>query len=98
MVMINELNKMFTPFYLLSVCTNFPTAALAVIQASSHMSPECEKFGIKSLCYHAFPLCDTQAATPTPRKICKDECELLENNLCKNEYVMAKRHNLIGES
>ncbi|NP_001191466.1 ror precursor [Aplysia californica] len=73
-------------------------AAFAVIQASSHMSQRCQQYGIQSLCYHAFPLCDKTADRPTPRKICRDECLALENDICRTEYLMAKRHNLIGDN
>ena len=30
-------------------------------------------------------------------KICKDECEMLEQVMCKTEYTTAKSHVLIGK-
>ncbi|KAH9491968.1 Inactive tyrosine-protein kinase transmembrane receptor ror1 [Bulinus truncatus] len=73
-------------------------AAFAMIGASSHMSQKCEPFGIQSLCYFAFPLCDaTSTSLAKPRQICKDECELLESDICQKEYLMAKNTDIIGE-
>lgn len=31
-------------------------------------------------------------------RICKDECEMLEQKTCKVEYAVAKEHDLIGMS
>lgn len=31
------------------------------------------------------------------RRICREECEMLENELCRKEYAIAKRHPLIGQ-
>ncbi|XP_076441150.1 inactive tyrosine-protein kinase transmembrane receptor ROR1-like [Babylonia areolata] len=72
-------------------------AAFAVIASSHHLSQRCQDFGIPSLCYHAFPLCDDTGDRPRPRQICRDECEVLENDVCKTEYVLAKSHRLIGD-
>ncbi|XP_059167890.1 inactive tyrosine-protein kinase transmembrane receptor ROR1-like, partial [Physella acuta] len=73
-------------------------AAFAVIGATPKLSDACQKYGIESLCYHAFPPCDETSSKPKPRQICKDECERLESDICKAEYLLAKRHDLIGET
>ncbi|XP_025080891.1 inactive tyrosine-protein kinase transmembrane receptor ROR1-like isoform X2 [Pomacea canaliculata] len=73
-------------------------AAFAVIASSNHLSSRCQEYGIPSLCFHAFPLCDDSGDKPKPRRICKDECQILESDVCKTEYILAKRHKLIGDS
>lgn len=30
--------------------------------------------------------------------VCRDECELLEDNICRMEYSIAKRHPVIGRA
>ena len=30
-------------------------------------------------------------------KVCRDECEVLESNICRIEYTIAKKHPLIGQ-
>ncbi|XP_071177130.1 inactive tyrosine-protein kinase transmembrane receptor ROR1-like isoform X4 [Mytilus edulis] len=72
-------------------------AAFTVIAASSDMSAECQKYAIEFLCFYTFPLCDRQHINPTPRKVCRDECEMLEGTICKKEYVIGRHHPMIGE-
>ena len=43
----------------------------------SDLSSKCEDYAIKSLCYAALPLCNEKSKEPTPRKLCRDECEVL---------------------
>ncbi|CAL8125621.1 unnamed protein product [Orchesella dallaii] len=79
--------------------------ALKVIQHSEDISARCSEFAIPSLCYSAFPLCpDNLGGGPeenlnfvSPRRLCREECELLEHDLCRQEYALAKRHPLIGQ-
>lgn len=73
-------------------------AAFTVIAASSDMSPECQKYAIEFLCFYTFPLCDRHHINPSPRRVCRDECETLEGNICRKEYNIGRRHPMIGET
>lgn len=77
---------------------SFLSAAFTVIASSSDMSAECQKFAIEFLCFYTFPLCDRHHINPTPRKVCRDECEALEGNICEKEYTIGRHHPMIGKS
>jgi len=72
-------------------------AAFTVIAHSGDLSQSCAEFAVPSLCHAAFPLCDDQSGKPVPKQLCRDECEVLENDVCRLEYAIAKQHPLIGE-
>lgn len=73
--------------------------AFSVIMASPDISVQCNRYAISSLCFYVFPLCDEDVYHhPAPRKVCRDECELLESNICRMEYAIAKKHHLIGQA
>ncbi|KAK6618580.1 hypothetical protein RUM43_012971 [Polyplax serrata] len=69
--------------------------AFTVIENSNDISPGCEAYAEPSLCYSAFPICNSNPSKP-PHRICREDCELLENVLCRLEYALAKSHPLIG--
>lgn len=72
-------------------------SALALMAMASELSDSCRQFAIPSLCYHAFPLCDKSSGKPRPLKICKDECEILETDICEKEYALAQVHPVLKD-
>jgi hypothetical protein len=69
-------------------------ATFSVITASPDMSARCAEFAIPAICHSTFPLCDVR--TQRPRNLCRHECEVLEQDVCKSELAIAKSHPLIG--
>ena len=73
------------------------SVAITAIGSSSDLSQKCGEHAIPALCYNAFPLCDNSGPVPRPRQLCREDCEILENDLCQTEYLLARTHTLIGE-
>ena len=69
-------------------------AALTVITASPDLSESCSHYAIPAICLATLPLCDRR--TEKPRKICREECELLEDQFCRKELAIARQHALLG--
>jgi len=73
---------------------NILNGAFTVIQYSEDVSPACLKYTTPSLCFVAFSVCRDEGV---PLQICRQDCELLENEICRQEYAIAKRHEEIGK-
>ncbi len=66
------------------------SAAFSVISASPDLSQECSPYAIPAICLSTFPLCDRQ--TERPRKLCREECEVLESRICRKELAIARQY------
>ena len=69
--------------------------AYRVISTSDHLSEACKPHVLPLLCHYLYPFCDETATTPTPRSLCRDECDLLSQSICSREYRMAKQQKLM---
>ena len=64
-------------------------SAFSAIKASPDLSESCGNYAIPSICISTFPLCDRK--TEKPRKMCREECELLEDKFCRKELALVRR-------
>jgi len=65
-------------------------AAFAAISTSPDLSPDCSPYAIPAVCLSTFPLCDR--LTERPRRLCREECEVLENRICRKELAIARQY------
>ncbi|XP_031559844.1 inactive tyrosine-protein kinase transmembrane receptor ROR1-like isoform X2 [Actinia tenebrosa] len=68
--------------------------ALNAISSSKKLSDKCKPYVLPLLCHYLFPYCDDVATDPKPRPICYEECDLLRKDICRDEYIVAKRESL----
>ena len=62
---------------------------LAALGSMTSLVQQCGELAVPTLCYTVFPLCDSEQ--PRPRRLCRDECELLQNDICRREYTAARK-------
>ena len=64
-------------------------SAFSAIKASPDLTESCGNYAIPSICISTFPLCDRK--TEKPRKMCREECELLEDKFCRKELALVRQ-------
>ena len=69
-------------------------SAFSVISSSQYLGAACSNYAVPAICASSFPPCDKM--TERPRKICREECEILEDDLCRQEAVLARRYGMLG--
>ena len=67
---------------------------MTVITVSPDLSESCSQYAIPSICLATLPLCDR--IEEKPRKICREECEILEDQLCRKELALVRQTPLLG--
>lgn len=72
------------------------SVALGVIASSNDLREQCQKYAVASICHFSYPQCVGNQTTLPPIRLCRDECEMLESEICNLEYTVAKEHGLIG--
>ncbi|VDP44194.1 unnamed protein product [Soboliphyme baturini] len=94
-VLVNSEN----PEYLMNIERQLQ-AATAVISNSTEVTDVCKTYAEKVSCYHNYHVCDSRLTSRSTVKIlliCKRDCQLLEEDICWEEYKAAKTDGLIGQ-
>lgn len=68
-------------------------ASLSVIKDSPDLNRQCAEYAIPAICLTTLPICDRK--TKKPRKICREECEVLEYSLCSKELQIVRDQPMI---
>ncbi|QQP31369.1 Ror1, partial [Caligus rogercresseyi] len=96
--LLAHVNPIWAPFVHNTLAMNYVEkklqAAFLAISSSPDLSDSCSEWAIPAICLATFPLCDRH--TEKPRKMCREECEILENSLCRKELSIARQHALLG--
>ena len=66
----------------------------SVITASPDLSDHCAEYVLPFICLSTFATCNKK--TQKPQKICRDDCEIVEQRVCQSELAMVRRHPLLS--
>ncbi|EDO43993.1 predicted protein, partial [Nematostella vectensis] len=56
-----------------------------------HVTDRCKEYVIPTLCNYIIPPCAKDSKKPRPIRFCRDDCEVLQNTVCKLEFHYAKQ-------
>ncbi|XP_020611795.1 inactive tyrosine-protein kinase transmembrane receptor ROR1-like isoform X2 [Orbicella faveolata] len=56
-----------------------------------YVSDGCKDYVLPTLCNYAFPPCDSSQSKPKPRKFCRDDCLVLKNDICQEDFERARK-------
>ena len=56
-----------------------------------YVSDGCKDYVLPTLCNYAFPPCDSSRSKPSPRKFCRDDCLVLKNDICQQDFERARK-------
>lgn len=64
---------------------------------------ECSQKIVEATCYYNFPLCSTYNGVEVPQKLCREDCEILTRERCREQFnsivnVMDQRESLLTPS
>ena len=60
------------------------------------VSDGCKDYVLPTLCNYAFPPCDSSRSKPKPRKFCRDDCLVLKNDICKQDFERAQKLSFVA--
>lgn len=60
------------------------------------MSDGCKGYVLPTLCNYAFPPCDSSRSKPKPRKFCRDDCLVLKNDICQEDFERAQKLSFVA--
>jgi len=63
-----------------------------------YISPKCRSYTLPAFCNFVFPPCTSDGEKPRPKKLCSEECELLKQEVCYNEYADRNKNPLLKAS
>ncbi|CAJ0958672.1 unnamed protein product, partial [Mesorhabditis belari] len=71
-------------------------AAMLFIGQMPAVSAECKQYSQAVACYHMYKVCEEKVG-PRTQRICRNDCERIQKDICPNEYAMAAQHELVGD-